>query len=204
MAYLHRKSYNDRPVCSSFKENPPATIAPPAADVDTSVTPFVSDPSAGLSEQPVSSNQVLNAEVASDDTHVIAPEPEGEHPTPTPEAEGRASGSKSTKVEIVGGPPGRLLNKLRKRKNTKHLKELVVWWKEAHEELRYHSHKVAEMDGEKLNPDWAISSRSFVLRTLVGHDSLELYKTYYLDRDQVLLAQTAKCELKSTMLTALC
>ncbi|KAK4416499.1 hypothetical protein Salat_2475400 [Sesamum alatum] len=47
------------------------------------------------------------------------------------------------------------------------------------------------MEGEKLNPDWAISARSSVLRTLVGQDSFELYKTCCLDRDQVLLAQTA-------------
>ncbi|KAK4421683.1 hypothetical protein Salat_2118900 [Sesamum alatum] len=47
------------------------------------------------------------------------------------------------------------------------------------------------MDGEKLNPDWAISARSSVLRTLVGQDSFELYKACCLDRDQILLAQTA-------------
>ncbi|KAK4435008.1 hypothetical protein Salat_0663800 [Sesamum alatum] len=47
------------------------------------------------------------------------------------------------------------------------------------------------MEGEKLNADWAISSRSLVLRTLVGQDSFELYKTCCLDLDQVLLAQTA-------------
>ncbi|KAK4428991.1 hypothetical protein Salat_1199100 [Sesamum alatum] len=47
------------------------------------------------------------------------------------------------------------------------------------------------MEWEKLNPDWAISVRSSVLWTLVGQDSFELYKTCCLDRDQVLLAQTA-------------
>ncbi|KAK4434749.1 hypothetical protein Salat_0637800 [Sesamum alatum] len=46
------------------------------------------------------------------------------------------------------------------------------------------------MDGEKLNPDWAISARSSVLRTLVGQDSFELYKACCLDRGQILLAQT--------------
>ncbi|KAK4425472.1 hypothetical protein Salat_1741200 [Sesamum alatum] len=40
------------------------------------------------------------------------------------------------------------------------------------------------MEGEKLNPDWAISARSSVLRTHVGQDSFELYKACYLERDQ--------------------
>ncbi|KAK4425107.1 hypothetical protein Salat_1704500 [Sesamum alatum] len=47
------------------------------------------------------------------------------------------------------------------------------------------------MDGEKMNPDWVISARSSVLRTLVGQDSFELYNACCLDRDQILLAQTA-------------
>ncbi|KAK4414988.1 hypothetical protein Salat_2605900 [Sesamum alatum] len=41
-----------------------------------------------------------------------------------------------------------------------------------------------------MNPDWAISARSSVLRTLVGQDSFELYKACCLNRDQILLAQT--------------
>ncbi|KAK4438610.1 hypothetical protein Salat_0195500 [Sesamum alatum] len=47
--------------------------------------------------------------------------------------------------------------------NTKHLKELVAWWKQACEELKTPSSKVAEMEGEKLGPNWAISARSSVM-----------------------------------------
>ncbi|KAK4433286.1 hypothetical protein Salat_1090900 [Sesamum alatum] len=75
--------------------------------------------------------------------------------------------------------------------NTKHLKDLVAWWKQAREDLKTPSSKVAEMEGEKLNPDRAISARSSVLRTHVGQNSFELYKACCLECDQVLLAQTA-------------
>ncbi|KAK4421188.1 hypothetical protein Salat_2069300 [Sesamum alatum] len=37
------------------------------------------------------------------------------------------------------------------------------------------------MSGEKLIPDWAISSQSFVLRSLMGQDFWELYKACCLD-----------------------
>ncbi|KAK4439034.1 hypothetical protein Salat_0238100 [Sesamum alatum] len=75
--------------------------------------------------------------------------------------------------------------------NTKQFQEQVTWWKQAREDFKTSSSRVAEMDGEKLNPDWAISARSSLLRTLVGQDSFKLYKTCCLDRDQILLAQTA-------------
>ncbi|KAK4434753.1 hypothetical protein Salat_0638200 [Sesamum alatum] len=68
---------------------------------------------------------------------------------------------------------------------------MVVWWKQAREELRAPSSRTAEMVGDKLDPDWAISARSSVLRSLVGQDSWELYKACLLECDQVLLAQTA-------------
>ncbi|KAK4424601.1 hypothetical protein Salat_1653700 [Sesamum alatum] len=75
--------------------------------------------------------------------------------------------------------------------NTKHFKEMVVWWKQAREELRLPNSRIAEMEGDKLDPGWTISARSSVLRSLVGQDSWELYKACLLERDQVLLAQTS-------------
>ncbi|KAK4415091.1 hypothetical protein Salat_2616300 [Sesamum alatum] len=75
--------------------------------------------------------------------------------------------------------------------NTKQFQEQVTWWKQAREDFKTSSSRVAEMDGEKLNPDWAISARSSVLRTLVGQDSFELYKACCLDHNQIFLAQTA-------------
>ncbi|KAK4423217.1 hypothetical protein Salat_1904500 [Sesamum alatum] len=80
--------------------------------------------------------------------------------------------------------------------NTKHLKELVVWWKRAREDLKTPSSKVAEMEGEKLNRDWAISAQGSVLRTHVGQDSFKLFKTCCLDRDQVLLVQTTHTQVE--------
>ncbi|KAK4426993.1 hypothetical protein Salat_1468100 [Sesamum alatum] len=91
-------------------------------------------------------------------------------------------------------------NKSKKRKpkeaaeeeeNNKHFKDLVACWKDSCEALKTSSNKVAEMEGEKLDPKWAISACSSVLRTHVDQDSFELYKACCLDRDQVLLAQTA-------------
>ncbi|KAK4425608.1 hypothetical protein Salat_1754800 [Sesamum alatum] len=68
--------------------------------------------------------------------------------------------------------------------NTKQFQEQVAWWKQAREDFKTSSSRV-------MNPDWAISARSSVLRTLVGQDSFELYKACCLDRDQILLAQTS-------------
>ncbi|KAK4426495.1 hypothetical protein Salat_1418100 [Sesamum alatum] len=36
--------------------------------------------------------------------------------------------------------------------NTKHFKEMVVWWKQAREELRIPNSRIAEMEGHKLDP----------------------------------------------------
>ncbi|KAK4435334.1 hypothetical protein Salat_0696800 [Sesamum alatum] len=62
------------------------------------------------------------------------------------------------------------------KENTQHLNEMVFWWKQAREELRAPCSRTAEMVGDKLHPDWAISARSSVLRSLVDQDSWELYK----------------------------
>ncbi|KAK4419925.1 hypothetical protein Salat_2405400 [Sesamum alatum] len=67
----------------------------------------------------------------------------------------------------------------------------MVWWKQTREELKALSSRTAEMVGEKLDPDWAISARSSVLHSLVGQDPWELYRACLVERDQVLLAQTA-------------
>ncbi|KAK4421703.1 hypothetical protein Salat_2120900 [Sesamum alatum] len=59
------------------------------------------------------------------------------------------------------------------KENTRHLKEIAIWWRQAREELKAPSSRTAEMAGEKLDPGWAISSRSFVLRSLAmafSHD----------------------------------
>ncbi|KAK4415242.1 hypothetical protein Salat_2631500 [Sesamum alatum] len=97
------------------------------------------------------------------------------------------SGSKGTSSEIEGAPAierRAAKDAAKEEENTKHFKDLVTWWKQAREDFKTPSRRVAKMEGEKLNPDWAISARNFVLRTLVGQDSFELYKTCCQDRDQ--------------------
>ncbi|KAK4421715.1 hypothetical protein Salat_2122100 [Sesamum alatum] len=101
------------------------------------------------------------------------------------------SSSKSSKRSSKRAERRAAKDAAEEEENTRQFKDQVTWWKQAREDLKTPSSRVAEMEGEKLNPDWAISSRSSVLRTLVGQDSFELYKTCCLDRDQVLLAQTA-------------
>ncbi|KAK4428258.1 hypothetical protein Salat_1125400 [Sesamum alatum] len=82
--------------------------------------------------------------------------------------------------------------------NTKHYKEMLTWWKQAREELRLPNSRTAEMEGDKLDPGWAISARSSVLRSLVGQDSWELYKACLLERDQA-MAFSHDLSLKCSM-----
>ncbi|KAK4412920.1 hypothetical protein Salat_2939200 [Sesamum alatum] len=101
------------------------------------------------------------------------------------------SSSKSSKRSSKRAERRAAKDAAEEEENTKHFKDLVTWWKQAREDLKTPSSRVAKMEGEKLSPDWAIFAHSSMLRTLVGQDSFELYKTCCLDRDQVLLAQTA-------------
>ncbi|KAK4438853.1 hypothetical protein Salat_0219900 [Sesamum alatum] len=53
-----------------------------------------------------------------------------------------------------------MVERAEEEENTKLLKEVMCWWKQAREELKPLDNKVVEMEGEKLNPDWAISAHS--------------------------------------------
>ncbi|KAK4424982.1 hypothetical protein Salat_1691800 [Sesamum alatum] len=101
------------------------------------------------------------------------------------------SSSKSSKRSSKRAERRAAKDATEEEENTKQFLDQVAWWKQAREDFKTSSSRVAEMDGEKMNPDWAISARSSVLRTLVGQDSFELYKACCLDPDQILLAQTA-------------
>ncbi|KAK4438759.1 hypothetical protein Salat_0210500 [Sesamum alatum] len=101
------------------------------------------------------------------------------------------SSSKSSKRSSKRAERRAAKDAAEEEENTKQFQEQVTWLKQAREDFKTSSSRVAEMDGEKLNPDWAISACSSVLRRLVGQDSFELYKACCLDRDQILLAQTA-------------
>ncbi|KAK4425993.1 hypothetical protein Salat_1793300 [Sesamum alatum] len=188
------------------KRNSPAAAAPPA-NTEIVVAPVADQPSEFSGHQ--SPSIEVTGVAAPSDVHV------GPSAILTPGAvaaiEIASSGSKDASGEIEGattaGPrksSSKLSNRSSKRveyqaakdaaeeeENTRQFKDQVTWWRQAREDLKTPSSRVAEMEGEKLNPDWAISACSSVLRTLVGQDSFELYKTCCLDRDQVLLAQTA-------------
>ncbi|KAL2226178.1 UNVERIFIED_CONTAM: hypothetical protein Sindi_1976500 [Sesamum indicum] len=66
--------------------------------------------------------------------------------------------------------------------------ELTAWWKDAHVELLSPTYKRAEIGGERPILDWTISSQSTMLKTHVGQDSWELYKSTILPRDQALFS----------------
>ncbi|KAK4422052.1 hypothetical protein Salat_2156000 [Sesamum alatum] len=123
-------------------------------------------------------------EVASGEGHMVALPPKGTLP-----ADANIGASGSQEVEVAEGPSAKDADE--EKENTKHLKEMVVWWRQAREELKISSSTAAEMEGEKLDPDWAISARSSVLHSLMGRDSWELYKACLLEHDQVLLTQTS-------------
>ncbi|KAK4437424.1 hypothetical protein Salat_0076300 [Sesamum alatum] len=87
-------------------------------------------------------------------------------------------------------------DKAEEEENLTLVRELTEWWKETRKELRTPTCKSAKIEGEKLLPDWAISNQSSMLKTYVGQDSWELYKSCVLRRDQALLAAYAHTRVK--------
>ncbi|KAK4422959.1 hypothetical protein Salat_1878500 [Sesamum alatum] len=83
------------------------------------------------------------------------------------------------------------VDKAEEDKNLKLVAELTECWKGTRTELQTPKCVSAEMEGEKLVPDWAISAQSSILKTHVGQDFWELYKPCLLPRDQATLVPTA-------------
>ncbi|KAL2225538.1 UNVERIFIED_CONTAM: hypothetical protein Sindi_2947000 [Sesamum indicum] len=69
-------------------------------------------------------------------------------------------------------------------------------WKKAREELRSPHHLSAQLNGDKLVPDWKISSTSTVLGTLSGQDSWEMYEAICPPHDQAALLKTSFIRLE--------
>ncbi|KAK4417158.1 hypothetical protein Salat_2541400 [Sesamum alatum] len=168
-----------------------------SSEADTSATPYVlshdsSEPSstptiAGDSVEVAINAEEIVVEVATEVTADAGPSKKRRRKHKKHRSKGSSKSSKhSQRSERQAAKDA-----TEEKENTKHLKEMVVWWKQAREELKAPSSRTAEMECEKLIPDWAISARSSVLRSLVGQDSWELYKACLLERDQVLLDQTA-------------
>ncbi|KAK4426470.1 hypothetical protein Salat_1415600 [Sesamum alatum] len=106
----------------------------------------------------------------------------------------------SSRASVANRDPsaGAAKDATEEKENTRHLKEMVIWWRQAREELKAPSNRTAEMVGEKLDPSWAISARSSVLHSLVGQDSWELYKACLIERDQA-MAFSHDLSLKCSM-----
>ncbi|KAK4427156.1 hypothetical protein Salat_1484500 [Sesamum alatum] len=81
-------------------------------------------------------------------------------------------------------------------KNLKLVQELIEWWKGARAELRTPKCLSAEMEGEELVPDWAISKRNSILKMHVGQDSWELYRAFLLPRDQATLVPSSHTRIE--------
>ncbi|KAK4423285.1 hypothetical protein Salat_1911300 [Sesamum alatum] len=155
------------------------------------VTYLVGHPS--IKCQPRSRSQDASGEV---EVALVAGEPSKSKKRKRKHKHRGKSSSKSSKRSSKQSEHCAAKEAVEEEENTKYVKELVAWWKQAHEDLKTPSSKVAEMEGEKLNPDWAISARSSALRTHVGQDSFELFKACCLEHDQVLLAQTARARVE--------
>ncbi|KAK4437033.1 hypothetical protein Salat_0037200 [Sesamum alatum] len=161
-------------------------VATRSSEVEDSVTQG-GDPPGGSSGHPAT-NSPTPTEVAGTVARVTATPSEyvlalGANPDPT--------GSKEVEVaEVVEGGGAAFQEASPQRQKTSQ-QRLTSPASAAREELRIPSSRTAEMEGEKLDPGWAISARSSMLRSLVGQDSWELYKACLLERDQVLLAQTS-------------
>ncbi|KAL2252520.1 UNVERIFIED_CONTAM: hypothetical protein Sindi_0046700 [Sesamum indicum] len=76
------------------------------------------------------------------------------------------------------------------------IKEITEWWKGALQELRIDARLTTGMEGEKLVPDWKISTHGSVLHTRAGQDSWELYDSCCLPRDQAAILKTPHTPLE--------
>ncbi|KAL2243383.1 UNVERIFIED_CONTAM: hypothetical protein Sindi_0456300 [Sesamum indicum] len=74
--------------------------------------------------------------------------------------------------------------------------EVVECWKKAREDLRSPHHLPAQLEGEKLIPDWRVSPNIRGLNTQSGQDSWEFYNASCLPRDQAALLQTSFIRLE--------
>ncbi|KAK4426918.1 hypothetical protein Salat_1460600 [Sesamum alatum] len=184
-------SIADQPSESSGHQSPPVEVAGEAFPSDVWVGPSVILSPGAIAAIEIASSGSKDASGDAEGAPTAGPSKskKRKHKSKRP-SKGKSS-SKSSKRSSKRAERRAAKDAAEEEENTRQFKDQVTWWKQAREDLKTPSSRVAEMEGEKLNPDWAISSRSSVLRTLVGHYSFELYKTCCLDRDQVLLAQTA-------------
>ncbi|KAL2235295.1 UNVERIFIED_CONTAM: hypothetical protein Sindi_1261700 [Sesamum indicum] len=83
-------------------------------------------------------------------------------------------------------------SRAKEEENLKVVNKLIAWSKEAQVELQSPSYGPIKMEGDKLIPYWTISAQSSVLKTHVGQNSWELYKSTLLSRDQALLTPLSR------------
>ncbi|KAL2235916.1 UNVERIFIED_CONTAM: hypothetical protein Sindi_1323800 [Sesamum indicum] len=95
--------------------------------------------------------------------------------------------------------PGGLLGRRRRkdsaaieeRRNMEMLNDVTNYWHKVCEDLQTPNHLIAELNGEKLIPDWKVSSNSTVLGSQSGQETWELYNASCLPRDQATVLQTS-------------
>ncbi|KAK4435261.1 hypothetical protein Salat_0689400 [Sesamum alatum] len=184
-------SVADQPSESSGHQSPPVEVAGEAVPSDVRLGPSVILSPGAIAAIEIASSGSKDASGDAEGAPTAGPSKSKKRKRKSKRPSKGKSSSKSSKRSSKRAERRAAKDAAEEEENTRQFKDQVAWWKQAREDLKTPSSRVAEMEGEKLNPDWAISSRSSVLRTLVGQDSFELYKTCCLDRDQVLLAQTA-------------
>ncbi|KAL2240927.1 UNVERIFIED_CONTAM: hypothetical protein Sindi_0733900 [Sesamum indicum] len=99
-----------------------------------------------------------------------------------------------------GGSVGRRRRRdstfVEERRNMEMLNDIANCWRKAREDLRTPHHLTAELSGEKLIPDWKVSSSCTVLGSQSGQETWELYNASCLSRDQAALLQTSFTHLE--------
>ncbi|KAK4429370.1 hypothetical protein Salat_1237400 [Sesamum alatum] len=85
----------------------------------------------------------------------------------------RKSSSKSSKRSSKRAERCAAKDAAEEEKSTKHFKDLVTWWKQAREDLKTPSSRIAEMEGENLSPDWVLLSQT-------AHTRVEKHLAYVL------------------------
>ncbi|KAK4428912.1 hypothetical protein Salat_1191100 [Sesamum alatum] len=163
----------------ALRGRPAPVVAARSSDVDASVA-CEGDPPTDSSEHPVGSTPSVPVELAGGESREVAPPLEGTLPgDANTGALGSREVEVVEVAEVAEGPSKKHRRKNKKHRsksssksskrsksrserraakdatkegeNTKHLKEMVVWWKQAREELMTSSSRTSEMEGEKLD-----------------------------------------------------
>ncbi|KAL2246276.1 UNVERIFIED_CONTAM: hypothetical protein Sindi_2895800 [Sesamum indicum] len=158
---LRNNSNTDAPPVASVVENSPTPMQ--ACNPPDPIVPVPINISEDTLARPTA-NEIPHLSIFGSATSDSSPEGV---PTRNKATRAGPSGSKNRKRKHKDHSGGSQSTKSSKESKSRAKSRLVKEWKEARTELKSDQHLSAELEGNKLVPDWKISSRSSILERVV-------------------------------------